>query len=61
LASLVDGLRVEGKPITAQMQTIGTSTEFYSGNPKKPLGHHFDRRAPGASDMDIDLFSPPAK
>ena len=54
------GIRVDGKPVTAQAQVIGSATTFYSNNPDKPLGHHFDRnRAEGdTSDMDIDLYSP---
>jgi hypothetical protein len=50
---------VNGKPITAQGQVIGSSTSFYSGNPDKPLGHYYDRKAPSKlGDVDIDLFSP---
>jgi hypothetical protein len=37
---------------------IGSSTSFYSGNPKKSLGHHWDRLGPGAGDVDIELHSP---
>jgi hypothetical protein len=57
---VIDGLRVNGKPISAQGQVIGTSATFYSRNPDKPLGHHFDRgRATGdMSDVDIDIHSP---
>jgi hypothetical protein len=57
---VIDGIKVNGKPISAQAQVIGSATTFYSGNPDKPLGHHFDReRAAGKmSDVDIDLHSP---
>jgi hypothetical protein len=53
-AALIAKTKVEGKPISAQAQNIGSSAGFYSGNPDKPSGHHFS----GASDVDIDLFSP---
>ncbi len=68
---VIDGLRVGGKPITAQAQTIGTATSFYSknpskGNPSEGDRHHFDKSfaktgytdATKRSDVDIDLFSP---
>jgi hypothetical protein len=55
----VDELRVDGKPVTAEARNIGTSAGFYSGNPKKSLGHHFDRNAPAQlGDVDIELNSP---
>ena len=56
------GIRVDGKPVTAQSQVIGSATTFYSNNPDNPLGHHFDRRfglgEGKRSDVDIDLYSP---
>ena len=48
-----------GRPITAEAKVIGTAAAFYSGNPTKPLGHHYDRLAPDKlGDMDIELLSP---
>ena len=59
---VMKGIRVDGKPVTAQVQTIGSGTTFYSNNPDKPKGHHFDRSfglgEGGRSDMDVDLYSP---
>jgi hypothetical protein len=61
-AEIVAKIRVNGKPITARARVIGTSSTFYSNNPKNELGHHFDRRAQGPegkrSDVDIELNSP---
>jgi hypothetical protein len=38
---------------------LGTSAQFYSGNPKNDLGHYFDRHAPKKlGDVDIWLNSP---
>ncbi|HEY0993209.1 MAG TPA: hypothetical protein VGD80_39420 [Kofleriaceae bacterium] len=57
-AKLVDKL-ADGRQISAQGQVIGSSTSFYSGNPDKPLGHYFDRRAPyKMGDVDVDLCAP---
>lgn len=58
LAGLVDSLQVNGKPISAAAKVIGTSVNFYSGNPKKPLGHHYDRLGAKTGDVDIELMSP---
>lgn len=55
---VVSSIHVEGKPISAVGRIIGTSTSFYSGNPKKDLGHHFDRKGVGTGDFDIELSSP---
>jgi hypothetical protein len=60
-AELVDTVaktRVDGKPIGARVKQIGTGTQFYSGNPDKPLGHHWDRKGPGLGDLDIEVTSP---
>src|SRR5262249_50690883 len=58
-AAVVDGLRINGKRVTAEARNIGTSSGFYSGNPRKDLGHHFDRFAPETmGDVDIELNSP---
>jgi len=35
----------------------GTSTTFYSENPGKPLGHHFDANAGELADIDLGLTS----
>jgi hypothetical protein len=56
--AMVRGLR-KGEPVTAQGQVIGSSTSFYSGNPDKPLGHFYDRKAPrNTGDLDVDVFCP---
>ena len=57
-ATLISGIEVRGRPITAAARNIGSATSFYSGNPKKPLGHHWDRTGPGKGDVDIELNSP---
>ena len=46
------------KDATTEMR--GTSTTFYSENPKKPLGHHFDAKPTELADVDISLHSPSA-
>lgn len=57
-AALVKQL-AKGKEITSQGQVIGSSTSFYSGNPDKPLGHYYDRKAPAKmGDVDVDLYAP---
>ena len=35
----------------------GTSTTFYSENPRKPLGHHFDANLKEPADLDLGLGS----
>lgn len=58
-AAVMDGIVIDGRPVSGVAKQIGTSTGFYSGNPKKPLGHHFDRLAPkDLGDIDIELSSP---
>jgi hypothetical protein len=52
------GITVDGKPVTAVVQVMGTSTSFYSGNPDKAEGHHWDKKGIGKSDYDIDVISP---
>jgi len=42
--------------VTLRMK--GTSTTFYSENPKKPLGHHFDKDPSAPADVDIGIESP---
>jgi hypothetical protein len=54
----IASIQVDGKPVTAMLQVMWTSTRFYSGNPDKPLGHHWDRAGIGKSDYDIDVISP---
>jgi hypothetical protein len=54
----IASIQVDGKPISAALQVMGSSTSFYSGNPDKPLGHHWDRAGIGQSDYDIDVVSP---
>ena len=46
------------KDATTEMR--GTSTTFYSENPKKALGHHFDAKPTELADVDISLHSPSA-
>jgi hypothetical protein len=56
---MMRSIRVSGRPVFAEARNIGTATGFYSGNPNKPKGHHFDRLAPESKgDMDIELNSP---
>jgi len=57
---VIEGLKVNGESISALMRQTGTGTTFYSENPYRPLGHHFDKlRLEGKlSDIDICLFSP---
>jgi len=42
----------------AQIDLKGTSTTFYSENPYKPLGHHFDAKADEIADIDLGIASP---
>jgi hypothetical protein len=35
----------------------GTSTTFYSENPRKPLGHHFDANQDEVADIDLGVTS----
>jgi len=42
----------------AQIDLKGTSTTFYSENPSKPLGHHFDAKADELADIDLGIASP---
>jgi len=58
LDNAISSITVNGQPATASVQVMGSSTTFYSGNPDKDLGHHFDKKGPGASDYDIDIVSP---
>lgn len=39
----------------------GTSTTFYSENPKKPLGHHYDKIKEAPADLDLALEAPELK
>lgn len=55
---VLGGITVDGKPITALVQVMGTSASFYSGNPDKAEGHHWDKKGIGKSDYDIDVVSP---
>lgn len=56
---LIKGTQVRRRPITAVARNVGSSAEFYSGNPQKDLGHYFDRLAPKKTgDVDIWLNSP---
>lgn len=58
-ARMMSTVTVNGRGVSAEAKNIGTATGFYSGNPKKPLGHHFDRLAPeNMGDVDIELVSP---
>ncbi len=41
----------------AVLRMKGTSTTFYSENPKKPLGHHFDANPKEPADVDIGVES----
>jgi hypothetical protein len=41
----------------AQVEVKGTSTAFYSENPKKPLGHHFDANPAEPGDIDMGIAS----
>jgi len=41
----------------AQVSMKGTSTTFYSENPKKMLGHHFDANPSELADIDLGLSS----
>ena len=41
----------------AVLRMKGTSTTFYSENPSKPLGHHFDANPAEPADVDIGLES----
>ncbi len=41
----------------AVLRMKGTSTTFYSENPSKPLGHHFDANPKEPADVDIGLES----
>lgn len=41
----------------AVLRMKGTSTTFYSENPKKPLGHHFDANPAEPADVDIGVES----
>ncbi len=51
---LIDLLRTAGlDDSVAGMK--GTSTAFYSENPKKDLGHHFDADPTAPADVDIDV------
>jgi hypothetical protein len=36
----------------------GTSTTFYSENPSKPLGHHWDANPSAKGDYDLNVTSP---
>jgi hypothetical protein len=42
----------------AQVEMKGTATTFYSENPKKPLGHHFDANPLEKGDLDFGIASP---
>ena len=53
---LNDTLRAAGLD-DAQVTMKGTSTTFYSENPKKPLGHHFDANPAELADIDLGLQS----
>src|SRR5262249_9044906 len=57
-ATMVDGIKVGGKPVSAQGKVIGSASTFYSNNPTKDVGHHYDRKGPQTGDVDVDLFSP---
>ncbi len=37
----------------------GTSTTFYSENPRKPIGHFFDENAAEPADLDLNLSGAP--
>jgi uncharacterized Zn-binding protein involved in type VI secretion len=41
----------------ADLRMRGTSTTFYSENPKKKLGHHFDANPAELADVDIETAS----
>ncbi len=58
MAQALSTITVNGQPITYSVQVMGSSTTFYSGNPEKPVGYHFDTKGPGQSDYDIDIVSP---
>jgi hypothetical protein len=58
LGQAMSTITVNGQPVTYSVQVMGSSTTFYSGNPEKPLGYHFDSKGPGQSDYDIDIVSP---
>jgi hypothetical protein len=42
----------------AHVEMKGTATTFYSENPKKPLGHHFDANPLEKGDLDFGIASP---
>ena len=41
----------------AEVGLKGTSTTFYSENPSKPLGHHWDADASNLGDFDLNISS----
>ncbi len=42
----------------AEVGLKGTSTTFYSENPGKPLGHHWDKNPAALGDYDLNVTSP---
>ncbi len=42
----------------AEIRLRGTSTTFYSENPGKPLGHHWDANLKAPGDYDLNITSP---
>ena len=51
-----DVLRTSGLD-DADIEIKGTATSFYSENPHKPLGHHFDANPDELADIDLGLAS----
>ena len=41
----------------ASIEIKGTATSFYSENPHKPLGHHFDANPADPADIDLGVAS----
>jgi hypothetical protein len=48
----------DGRPVTAIVKQVGSATSFYSRNPDKPLGYHWDSKGIGMRDLDFEVRSP---